>query len=142
MVFRDRQGSTDKMGYPINSIIIPTRINASPPTLTAPRFEHRSPQDSLSPLSFGSGLCSQSSFSTSSGNSNNPEEGVMLYFSETVCVLTPSSSLPALDGDLESSNGDANGPARLSLLPAEPELQLVLHEGASPPLCTDSVGEG
>jgi len=43
----------------------------------------------------------------------------MLYFSLTVCVLTPSSSLPALDGARESSNGDANGPPYLlSLLPA------------------------
>lgn len=48
----------------------------------------------------------------------------MLYFSETVCVLTLSSSLPARDGALESSNGEAKGPL-LSLLPAS-ELQLVL----------------
>lgn len=48
----------------------------------------------------------------------------MLYFSATVWVLI-SSSLPALEGVLESSNGEANGPCRLSLLPAS-ELQLVL----------------
>lgn len=65
----------------------------------------------------------------------------MLYFSETVWVLRPSSSLSALDGDLESSKGDANGPARLSLLPAEPELQLVLLESVSPPFLADSVGD-
>ena len=33
----------------------------------------------------------------------------MLNFSETVCVFK-SSSLPARDGALESSNGEANGP--------------------------------
>jgi hypothetical protein len=48
----------------------------------------------------------------------------MLYFSETVCVLTLSSSLPAREGARESSKGEANGPCRLSLLPAS-ELQLV-----------------
>lgn len=42
----------------------------------------------------------------------------MLNFSLTVCVVTPSS-LPALDGALESSNGDTKGPPYLlSLLPA------------------------
>lgn len=54
----------------------------------------------------------------------------MLYFSETVWVLTLSSSLPALEGALESSNGEANGEMngpRLSLLPAS-ELQLVLRD--------------
>ena len=50
----------------------------------------------------------------------------MLYFSDTVCVLM-SSSLPARDGALESSKGDAKGPSLLSLLPAS-ELQLVLLE--------------
>lgn len=49
----------------------------------------------------------------------------MLYFSDTVCVLTLSSKLPDLEGALESSNGEPNGPCRLSLLPAS-ELQLVL----------------
>jgi hypothetical protein len=49
---------------------------------------------------------------------------MMLYFSDTVWVLT-SSSLPARDGALESSNGDAKGPL-LSLLPAsEPQLDLL-----------------
>lgn len=33
----------------------------------------------------------------------------MLYFSETVWVLMLSSSLPAREGTLESSSGDANG---------------------------------
>jgi hypothetical protein len=42
--------------------------------------------------------------------------------------LIPSpSSLPALDGALESSNGDANGP-RLFRLPAESVLQLDLRD--------------
>ena len=45
----------------------------------------------------------------------------MLYFSLTVCVLTPSSSLPALEGALESSNGDTNGPILLSLLLSDPD---------------------
>lgn len=52
----------------------------------------------------------------------------MLYFSDTVWVLTPSSSLPAREGALESSKGDAKGPRRLSLLPADSELQLVRRE--------------
>lgn len=47
----------------------------------------------------------------------------MLYFSLTVCVLTPSSSLPALDGARDSSKGDANGPARLSRLASDPDDQ-------------------
>lgn len=51
----------------------------------------------------------------------------MLYFSDTVCVLMLSSSLPAREGALESSNGDAKGPLLLSLLPAS-ELQLVRLE--------------
>lgn len=34
----------------------------------------------------------------------------MLYFSDTVWVLICSSSLPALDGALESSKGEAKGP--------------------------------
>ena len=48
----------------------------------------------------------------------------MLYFSDTVCVLTLSSSLPALDGALESANGFESY-TLLSLLPPS-ELQLVL----------------
>ena len=48
----------------------------------------------------------------------------MLYFSETVCVLTFSSSLPALDGALESAKGFESY-TLLSLLPPS-ELQLVL----------------
>jgi len=58
----------------------------------------------------------------------------MLYFSLTVCVLTPSSSLPALEGARESSKGDANGPPYLlSLLPALSEDHDVLRE--LKPLC-------
>ena len=45
----------------------------------------------------------------------------MLYFSLTVWVLTPSSSLPALDGALESSNGEMKGPILLSRLRSEPD---------------------
>jgi hypothetical protein len=52
----------------------------------------------------------------------------MLNFSDTVWVLMYSSSLPALDGALESSKGDANGPNLLLRLPAESELQLDLRE--------------
>ena len=43
-----------------------------------------------------------------------------------------SSSLPAREGALESSNGDAKGPLLLSLLPAS-ELQLVLLEDMADP---------
>lgn len=50
----------------------------------------------------------------------------MLYFSDTVCVLTWLSSLPALDDALESSKGDMKGPCLLSRLLAERLLQLVL----------------
>ena len=78
-------------------------MNARPPTLTTPLLVKMS--HSLFSFSFGSGLCSQSSFSTSSGNKRRPADGSMLYFSETVCVFTLSSSLPALEGALESSNG-------------------------------------
>ena len=53
----------------------------------------------------------------------------MLYFSDTVCVLRLSSSLPALDGALESSYGPGLY-ILLSLLPAS-ELQLVLRESAN-----------
>lgn len=49
----------------------------------------------------------------------------MLYFSDTVCVFTLSSSLPAREWGRESSNGDAKGPYLLSRLPADSELQLV-----------------
>lgn len=55
----------------------------------------------------------------------------MLYFSETVWVFI-SSSLPAREGALESSNGEENGPSRLSLLPAS-ELQLVLLDDMPEP---------
>ena len=51
----------------------------------------------------------------------------MLYFSLTVCVFT-SSSLPALEGALESSNGVTKGPSYilLFLLPALSDDQDVL----------------
>ena len=56
----------------------------------------------------------------------------MLYFSDTVCVLIFSSSVPVREGDLESSKGEANGPsARLSRLVADSSLQLVLRDGSS-----------
>lgn len=54
----------------------------------------------------------------------------MLYFSETVCVLTSFSSLSALDGDRESSNGFRfrryPGPS-----PLASELILVRREGTA-----------
>jgi hypothetical protein len=109
----------------MNSSSTPIVMSARPPTFTSPRLEKMS-QSRLS-FSFGSGLWSQSSFSTSSGKRSNPAEGRMLYFSDTVCVLR-SSSLPARDGARESSNGDANGPERESRLPTDSELQLVRRE--------------
>ena len=121
----------------MNNISTPSVIKANPPTFTRPLLEKMS-QSRLS-FSFGSGLCSQSSFSTSSGKSSKPADGKMLYFSETVCVFTPSSSLPAREGALESSNGDANGPYRLSRLPIESELQLVLLDESSE---GDRIGDG
>ena len=106
----------------MKSISTPSVISVRLPTLTKPRLVKMS--QSLLFLSFGSGLCNQSSFSTSSGNSNKPAEGRMLYFSETVCVLT-SSSLPAREGALESSKGFVPAESLLSRLLA-PELQLLL----------------
>lgn len=103
----------------------PKQIKARAPTLTAPRLVKTS--QSRFSFSLGSGLCSQSSFSTSSGNSSRPVPGKMLYFSETVWVLR-SSSLPAREGALESSNGEANGPYLESRLPMDSELQLVRRE--------------
>jgi hypothetical protein len=58
----------------------------------------------------------------------------MLYFSLTVWVLTPSSSLPALEGALESSNGEMKGPTLLSRLRSElddHEVRLLLKPLAS-----------
>ena len=85
----------------------PRVTRARPPMLAAPRLVKI--LHSLVSFSFGSGLCNQSSFSMSSGNKRSPAEGNMLYFSDTVCVVTCSSSLPALDGArdvvLESANG-------------------------------------
>lgn len=51
----------------------------------------------------------------------------MLYFSDTVCVLTFSSSLPALEGALESSKGFTP----YILLSRPSELQLVLLDEPS-----------
>jgi len=51
----------------------------------------------------------------------------MLNFSETVWVFK-SSSLPAREGALESSKGDAKGPYRESRLPTDSELQLVRRD--------------
>lgn len=61
----------------------------------------------------------------SSGKSNRPAEGRILYFSETVWVLT-SSSLPALEGARESSKGFG-----LYIRLGESETQLVLLESAN-----------
>lgn len=109
----------------MNSRSTPIVMSARPPTFTKPRRENMS-QSRLS-FSLGSGLWSQSSFSTSSGKRRRPADGSILYFSETVWVLT-SSSLPAREGALESSKGDAKGPIRESRLPADSELQLVLRD--------------
>lgn len=112
----------------MNNISKPIASNTRPPTFTAPLFVKTS--QSRCSFSFGSGLCNQSSFSTSSGNSNSPPFGTMLYFSDTVCVFK-SSSLPIREGALESSNGDAKGPyleSRLVRLAADSELQLVRLE--------------
>jgi hypothetical protein len=122
----------------MNSTKIPIEIKASPPTFTIPRFVNTS-HFSLSD-SFGSGLWSQSSFSTSSGNRSSPADGMMLYFSDTVWVFTLSSSLPALDGALESSNGEMKGPWRLSLLLALSELQLVRRDDMFEPEAASNCG--
>lgn len=65
----------------------------------------------------------------------------MLYFSDTVWVLTWSSSLPARDGALESSKGDTKEPkSLLSRLPAESLLELVLLDEVAD--AGDCTGEG
>ena len=46
----------------------------------------------------------------------------MLYFSETVCVLTLSSSLPALEGALVSAKGSRPYNLESRVLPSEPKL--------------------
>ena len=97
------------------------------PTLIAPLFVKM--LHSLGSFSFGSGLCNQSSFSTSSGNNKRPADGNILYFSETVCVLTCSSSLPARDGALESAKGSP--PYILLSRPLPSELKLVLLDSVS-----------
>lgn len=85
----------------------PSIIMPRPPKLIIPLFVKMS-QSRLS-FSPGSGLCKASSASTSSGYSSRPADGWMLNFSETVWVFR-SSSLPARDGALESSKGEAKGP--------------------------------
>ena len=128
MLVSNKKGDVSRVsymtGYPMKRLRTPSVINTRPPTLTHPLLVNIS--HSLFSFSFGSGLCSQSSFSTSSGKSKSPADGNILYFSETVCVLTFSSSLPALEGVLESSNGSCPN-ARLSLA-CPSELQLVLRE--------------
>lgn len=105
----------------------PRVTKARPPTLTNPLFVNI--LHSLVSFSLGSGLCNQSSFSTSSGNSKSPAEGSMLYFSDTVCVFTLSSSLPALEGARESANGSTPYILLSRLFPSE--LKLVLRDGVS-----------
>jgi len=58
----------------------------------------------------------------------------MLNFSDTVWVLR-SSSLPARDGALESSKGEAKGPRES---PVMSELQLVRRDMADGDRCGDS----
>ncbi len=112
------------MGYPMNKTNSPVHTRARPPTLANPLLVKM--LHSLDSFSFGSGLCSQSSFSTSSGNRSRPADGSMLYFSETVCVFTLSSSLPALDGVRESAKGSP--PYILLSRPFPSELKLVLRD--------------
>jgi hypothetical protein len=64
----------------------------------------------------------------------------MLYFSDTVWVLTRPSSLSARDGALKSSKGDLKGPCLLSRLPAESLLELVLLDEVTD--TGDCKGEG
>lgn len=107
----------------MNNASSPNERITRDPTFTAPLLVQIS--QSRFSFSLGSGLCSQSSFSTSSGNSKRPAEGRMLYFSDTVCVFR-SSSLPFREGALESSKGDAKGPYLESRLASE--LQLVRRD--------------
>lgn len=113
-------GSSYNIGYPINRMSRPMVTNANPPTFTKPLLVQM--LHSLVSFSFGSGLCSQSSFSISSGKSNSPAEGNMLYFSDTVCVFMLSSSLPALEGVLESANGSRLYIFESLGFPSEPKL--------------------
>lgn len=139
MWLRTKRGFSDilyRSGYAINRASSPRQRKISPARLANGRRWKMS--HLLLSISFISGLCSQSSFSTSSGNKSKAELGRILYFSDTVWVLTFSSSVPVRDGDLESSNGDAKGPsARLSWLIEDSSLQLVLREGNS-----EASGEG
>ena len=105
----------------MNRQSMPIESSARAPTFTAPRLVKTS--QSRFSFSFGSGLCSQSSFSTSSGKSSKPADGRMLNFSDTVWVFR-SSSLPVRDGALESSNGDMNGLSLESRLAIDSESQL------------------
>jgi hypothetical protein len=107
----------------MNNTSNPIVSTTSAPTLAMPlllKISHLSRSGS-----FGSGLCNQSSFSTSSGNRSRPEPGRMLNFSETVCVFI-SSSLPAREGALESSKGETKG-----LTLESSELQLVRRDDSA-----------
>ena len=105
---------------------IPKVTRPRPPILAAPRLVKI--LHSLSSFSFGSGLCNQSSFSISSGNNRSPADGNILYFSDSVCVLTCSSSLPDRDGARDVALESAKG----SLPKALPsELKLVLRDRPS-----------
>lgn len=59
---------------------------------------------------------------------------MMLYFWATVCVFRDqSSTLPALDVGLESSNGEKKGPRKLPRLFVPSELMLVLRDDIPDP---------
>ena len=106
----------------MNSANSPSVISARPPTLANPRLVKTSQSLDSSP----SGLCRSSSFSMSSGYNSSPAlaSGSILYFSETVWVLT-SSSLPSLEPGLESANGLSKPlesfDSQLDLLEEKPE---------------------
>lgn len=113
----------------MNKNKMPIAINTNPPTLVNPLFVKT--LQSFGSFSLGSGLCNQSSCSTSSGNNNKPGDGVILYFSASVCVFRCSSSIgPSLELGLESSNGEKNG-CRLPIS----ELKLVLRDDCAEPVC-------
>lgn len=89
-------------GYPMNKSSTPIVIQASPPRFTHPLLLNTSEHCILS-RSFGSGVCIQSSFSISSGNSNSPAEGIILYFSLTVCELIAGGAREASSSIAPSS---------------------------------------
>jgi len=103
----------------MKSTSTPKIINTNPPVFSRPLGEQMSQFRGSFPSR--SGLCNQSSFSTSSGNNSKPADGCMLYFSDTVWVLMPSS-LPSRDGGRKSSKGEPDGSNRLSRLPSELQL--------------------